>query len=256
MSARHGTLSASLAFAALAVLLSPCAIDAHHAVLRFNLEEMTATADRIFVGRCLAVDETEELIAQGMMPVTRYTFEVERAVKGMLPGRITFRQLGHPAHRAFGKGGETTMHGNAVTSSTFIHGMVEYRVGDRLLLFLIPNYLGGKVTYPVGLYQGAFFVSRMPSGQELARNSINNLGLFTAPYNGTAMHASGAKTILPEQDDPLANAQGLTSKSRSLASKRGALPLDSLLELVGQINSVHGGERGAIGLSGKGGTVQ
>jgi hypothetical protein len=255
MSARYRTLAAP-AFAALAVLLWPYAMDAHHAVLRFNLEEMTATADRIFVGRCLAVDEAEEMIAQGMMPVTRYTFEVERAVKGKLPRRITFRQLGHPAHRALGKGGEVTIHGEAVTSSTFIHGMSAYGVGDRLLLFLIPNYLGGKVTYPVGLYQGAFYVSRMPSGRELARNSINNLGLFTAPYNGTAMSASAAKSIFPERDNPVANTQGLTFESQSLASKRGALPLDSLLELVDQINVLHGGERGAILLSGKGGALQ
>src|SRR6476660_4323988 len=97
MSARYGRLAAP-GFAALAALLLPYAMNAHHAVLRFNLEEMTATADRIFVGRCLAVDEGEEMIAQGMMSVTRYTFEVERAVKGKLPRRITFRQLGHPAH--------------------------------------------------------------------------------------------------------------------------------------------------------------
>jgi hypothetical protein len=255
MSTRYGTLATPV-FAALALLLLPYAMDAHHAVLRFNLEEMTATADRIFVGRCLAVDEAEEMISQGLMPVTRYTFEVERAVKGKLPGRITFLQLGHPAHRAFGKGREMTVHGDTVTSSTFIHSMSEYGVGDRLLLFLIPNYLGGKVTYPVGLYQGAFFVSRMPSGRELARNSINNLGLFTAPYNGTAMHASAAKTIFPENDNPLASAQGLTLKSQSLASKRGALPLDSLLELIDQINVVHAGERGAIVLSGKGGALR
>ena len=64
--------------------------------------------------------------------------------------------------------------------------MSEYRVGDRVLLFLIPDYLDGKVTYPVGLYQGAFYVSTMPSGQELARNSINNLDLFTAnQYDNT-----------------------------------------------------------------------
>lgn len=251
MSARYRTLAAP-AFAALAVLLWPYAMDAHHAVLRFNLEEMTATADRIFVGRCLAVDEAEEMIAQGMMPVTRYTFEVERAVKGKLPRRITFRQLGHPAHRALGKGGEMTMHGDAVSSSIFIHGMSVYGVGDRLLLFLIPDYLGGKVTYPVGLYQGAFYVSRMPSGRELARNSINNLGLFTAPYNGTGMSASAAKSIFPERDNPVANNQGLTFESQSVASKRGALPLASLLELVDQINGLHGGERGAIVLSGKG----
>ena len=255
MSAGYRTHAAP-ACATLAMLLLPYAMDAHHAVLRFNLEEMTATADRIFVGRCLAVDEAEEMIAQGMMPVTLYTFEVERAVKGKLPRRITFRQLGHPAHRALGKGGEMTMHGDAVTSRTFIHGMSIYGVGDRLLLFLIPDYLGGKVTYPVGLYQGAFFVSRMPSGRELARNSINNLGLFTAPYNGTAMSASAAQSIFPERDNPVANTHGLTFESQSLASKRGALPLDSLLELVDQINVVHGGERGAIVLSGKGGALQ
>ena len=254
MSARYRTLAAP-AFAALAVLLWPYAMDAHHAVLRFNLEEMTATADRIFVGRCLAVAEAEEMIAQGMMPVTRYTFEVERAVKGKLPRRITFRQLGHPAHRALGKGGEMTMHGDAVSSSIFIHGMSVYGVGDRLLLFLIPDYLGGKVTYPVGLYQGAFYVSRMPSGRELARNSINNLGLFTAPYNGTAMSASAAKSIFPERDNPVI-LRGSLYESQSLPSKRGALPLDSLIELVDQINVLHGGERGAIVLSGKGGALQ
>src|SRR4029077_5918725 len=121
--------------------------------------------------------------------------------------------------RALGKGGEITMHGDAVSSSIFIHGMSVYGVGDRLLLFLIPDYLGGKVTYPVGLYQGAFYVSRMPSGRELARNSINNLGLFTAPYNGTAMSASTAKSIFPERDNPVANTHGLTFESQSLASK-------------------------------------
>jgi hypothetical protein len=244
-----------MVLAGLSMLGSPRTMSAHHAVLRFNLEEMTASADRIFVGRCLAVDESEQLIAKGIMPVTHYTFEVERAVKGRLPQRITFSQLGHPAHRALGKRGEMTMHGEAVTPSTFIHGMGEYVVGDRVLLFLIPDYLGGKVTYPVGLYQGAFVVSRMPSGQELARNRINNLGLFTAPYNGTSMTASAAKVISPEQDNPLIKAQALSVKSQSLASKRGALPLDSLLELVDLINVAHGGERGVV-LPGKGATLR
>jgi hypothetical protein len=225
-------------------------------VLRFNLEEMTATADRIFVGRCLAVEETDEVIAQGHMPVTRYTFAVERAIKGKLARQVTFRQLGHPAHRALGKGSELTMHGEAVSPSTFIHGMSQYHVGDRLLLFLIPDYLGGKVTYPVGLYQGAFFVSAMPSGQELARNSINNLGLFTAPYNGTAMHAGDARLIFPERDNPLAEDQSLTVQSQSLANKRGSLPLDAFLDLVDRINVAHGGERGTMVASGKGGTAQ
>jgi hypothetical protein len=245
-----------LAFIAIALMIGPHAIDAHHAVLRFNLEEMTATADRIFIGRCLAVEETVETVAQGQMPVTRYTFEVERAIKGKLPRQITFRQLGHPAHRALGKSGEMTMHGQAVTPSTFIHGMSAYHVGDRMLLFLIPNYLGGKVTYPVGLYQGAFFIAQMPSGRELARNSINNLGLFTAPYNGTTMKASDARIIFPDQDQPLATGQSLSVKSESLASKRGSLPLDAFIDLVDRINVAHAGERGTIVSSAKGGAAQ
>jgi hypothetical protein len=133
--------------------------------------------------------------------------------------------------------------------------MSEYHVGDRLLLFLIPNYLGGKVTYPVGLYQGAFHISRMPSGQELARNSINNLGLFTAAYNGTSMIAASAKLVFPERDTPLAEGQGLSAKSQALVNKRGALPLDGLLELVDRINTAHRGQSGAI-VSAKGGAIQ
>jgi hypothetical protein len=252
---RIATLCAT-ALVAFAILSWPPSNDAHHAVLRFNLEEMTATADRIFVGRCLAVEQDEETIAQGEMPVTRYTFQVERAIKGKLPRQLTFRQLGHPAQRALGKGDQVTMHGEAVSRSTFIHGMSEYHTGDRMLLFLIPNYLGGKVTYPVGLYQGAFLVSQMPSGEQLARNSINNLGLFTAPYNGTSMSATEARIIHPDRDNPIAENQAISLASRSLAGKRGALPLDALLELIDQINIVRGGERGAIDVSNRGGINQ
>lgn len=215
--------------------------EAHHAVLRFNLEEMTTTADRVFVGRCVAADETTERIAQGELAVTRYTFEVERAIKGRLPRTLTFVQLGHPAKRAIGKGGEIESHGQAITTDTFIHGMSEYRVGERAVLFLIPNYMGGKVTYPVGLYQGAFFVSRMPSGRELVRNSINNLGLFTAGYNGTTMKPAEAKIVFPDRDEPLA---GMASKT--LTSKRGALPLTDFLDLVEQINAAHDGAPGEV----------
>jgi hypothetical protein len=256
MSTRWIKILALTAFVALTLSVPNRMVDAHHAVLRFNLEEMTSTADRIFVGRCIAVEETEEIIAQGQMPVTRYTFEVERAIKGKVPKQITIRQMGHPAHRALGKGGEMTMHGRSVNPDTFIHGMSEYHIGDRMLLFLIPNYLGGKVTYPVGLYQGAFFVSRMPSGQDLARNSIGNLGLFTAGYNGTSMVAANARVIFPERDNPLAEIQGLSVTSQALASKRGALPLDALLELVDRINTAHGAERGAIVSTAKRGAVK
>jgi hypothetical protein len=226
---------------ALAIVVFAASISTgHHAVLRFNLEEMTETADRIFLGTCVDVVQTQEMIAQGMMPVTRYTFEVERVLNGQLGRRVTFRQLGHPSGRAFNKGGGITMHGQVVKPEAFIHGMSEYRVGDRLLLFLIPDYLGKKVTYPVGLYQGAFAVARMPSGQDLVRNSINNIGLFTAPYNGTKMKRADARLVFPEAGATPA------AEIESLAQKRGSLPLEQFIRVVEQIHSAHGGVKGAL----------
>jgi hypothetical protein len=238
----------TLALVACAIFVSGFDTDAHHAVLRFNLEEMTVASDRVFVGRCVGVEETQEEIAQGVMPVTLYTFEVERAVKGQLPKQFTFRQLGHPARRAIGKGGEISMHGRKVSPRAFFHGMSEYEIGDRLVLFLIPDYLGGKVTYPVGLYQGAFNIAEMPSGQQLVRNSINNLGLFTSPYNGTRLRNRDARIIFPDRG-------AIAKADQSLARKRGALPLGEFVEVVEQINLSHGGERGSV-TEGQRGVIQ
>ena len=247
--------SAASIIAALLMLAQATSIDAHHMVLRFNLEEMSATADRVFLGRCVDVEEAEELIAQGILPVTHYTFEVERAIKGKLPRRLTFSQLGHPARHALGKGGEITVHGRTATPDTFIHGMSEYRIGERFILFLIPNYMGGKLTYPVGLDQGAFAVSRMPSGQELVRNGINNLELFTARYNGTKMQSPDGKVIYPDREVTL-QAEGLSPAIQALTRKRGALPLAPFVELVARINSAHGGTDGVVVDSVKGGKAQ
>ena len=117
-----------------------------------------------------------------------------------------------------------------------------------MVLFLIPNYLGGSVTYPVGADQGAFRISRMPSGQELVRNNVNNLGLFTTPYNGYRMKEAEAKMIFPDRDEPLANfqAQGLSAQSETMVRKRGALPLDSFVGLLEQIVAAHGEQKGSI----------
>jgi hypothetical protein len=218
---------------------------AHHMVVRVNLEEMTARADRIFVGQCVAVKESFQMIAQGNMPVTVYSFEVEQAIKGNLPKRLTFTQLGH-AQPVKARGGQVTMHGQPIGADTLLHGANYYQIGDHVLIFLVPNYLDGKVTQPVGLYQGAFRISQMASGQQLARNSINNMGLFTAPFTGSAMSRAGATTIFPELDNPIADVQGLSPASKALAGKRGPVPLDSLLELVDRINVSHGQPKGGI----------
>jgi hypothetical protein len=236
----------ALAVVAFAVFSGVRTIDAHHAVLRFNLEEMTVTAERIFVGRCVSVEETEEMIAQGMMPVTRYTFEVERAIKGRLPQVVTFTQLGHPARRSIGKGGVPNKERANPGPKSFFHATREYKVGERSVLFLIKEYTDGKVTRPVGLYQGVFEVSRMPSGKEVVRNSINNSGLFTAPYNGTRMSESDARIIFPERDSAGDGRSNVSLQSESLPSKRGALPLNEFVGFVERVVEVHGGQKGVI----------
>jgi hypothetical protein len=245
-------ISCVLALIASAAFIGGSVSWAHHMTLRANLEEITLAADRVFVGRCVAVEETEEEIAQGILGVTRYTFEVERAIKGKLPRRVTFTQLGHPAHKSLNKGGEITMHGNPVTSDNFLHGVAEYKVGDRMVLFLVKDYLGGKVTKPVADDQGAFYVSKMPSGQELVRNNLNNTGLFTTPYNNLDVKASDARIVFPDRDEPISvgptgkDNQTLSPASAALADKRGALPLDGFLEVVEKIVSAHGIEKGVI----------
>jgi hypothetical protein len=233
---------------ALAVLFGATAIDAHHAVLRFNIEEMTATADRVFIGRCISVTESEEMIAQGPTPITSFTFEVEQAIKGKLPRQITFRQLGHTSRRV-------SKESSIVKKGMIIHGMPGYRVGDRVVLFLIPNYSDGNVTYPVGVAQGAFFVAETASGGKTVRNGLNNLGLFTAPYNGTKMKERDARIIFPDRDTPM-DSQGLSAQTEALVRKRGALPLESFVELVERIVVAHGDQRGEIVGAGKGAILQ
>jgi hypothetical protein len=226
-------------------------LDAHHAVLRFNLEEMTMTADRIFVGTCVGIEPTREAIAGGNLAVTRYTFNVEEVLKGDLPATLTYTQLGHPARVAVK--GEPSSHGQAIQRGLTLHGAPDFGVGDRLMIFLTPAYQNGRLTYPVGLDQGAFHVETDGTGQALARNDMNNLGLFTAPFNGTRVNGGEGKVVRPDDADTISKSARLSDAARSLAERRGALPLGALEELVVRIHEEHGGSKGKIVGDGKGG---
>jgi hypothetical protein len=230
-SASAGLLAATVLLAA-----SSRAVHAHHAVLRFNLEEMTLTADRIFVGTCVGVDATTDVIAQGRLPVTRYTFEVEQVLKGDVPARLTFTELGHPPGTPAKKG--PAVHGLLATPGLLLHGMSTFAIGSRMMLFLIPNYQGGKLTYPVGLEQGAFLVEDV-DGERVVRNNLNNVGLFDAPYNAPALANGEARIILPDASEAIAVDADLSASARALARRRGALPLAPMLEVVGKIQAAH-----------------
>jgi hypothetical protein len=251
LSSRLLSVGLILTLGAACILSLSAPTEAHHAVLRSNLEEMTVAADRVFLGKCIAVDETNRMIAQGMMAVTDYTFQVERAIKGNLPAIVTFTQLGHAAKPATGKGGEITMHGQAVTPAALIHGMSQYNVGERMILFLVPESREGKLTHPVGMDQGAFHVATLGTGDQMIRNGINNLGLFTAPYTGATLKREQATTIFPEQDSPISSA-GPVLNAEALSHKKGALALTDFVQLVDHINQSHGGRPGTVASAGKG----
>jgi hypothetical protein len=244
MSGRRSRIGYLFILAGAALLIGGRSSLGHHMVVRCNLEEMTQRADRIFLGQCINVNETHRQIAQGNMAVTDYTFRVESVLKGNLPSVYTFTQLGHPAHMVKPRPGDVTMHGQVVSPETMLHGAASYNVGDRVMLFLVPNYLDGTITAAVGAYQGAFFRSTMPSGQEVLRNQINNAGLFTTSYNGTDYPADQAKVIFPEQSSSIAAVAGVDVEA--LAHKRGPLPLTSVVALVKQIHAAHGGQPGTV----------
>jgi hypothetical protein len=233
----------TLALAGAVTCAGATLLQAHHAVLRFNLEEMVMSADRAFIGQCLDIQEARESIGGGNLPVTRYTFAVERVIKGQVPSTFTFTQLGYRLRKA-AKSGSVTMNGHAAKPGIFIHGMSEYEVGDRLLLLLVPNYQNGRLTYPVGLDQGAFRISRREGGEEVASNGLNNLGLFTAPFNGTAVKATDARVVVPETSETFTTNRSLSQAARSLSTRRGALPVGPLVELIQQITAAHSNPNG------------
>jgi hypothetical protein len=226
-----------------AVACTWSSLSAHHAVLRFNLEEMVVTADRVFIGECTAVEPAREAVGGGTLPVTRYTFSVQQVLKGDVTERLTFTQIGYPPRPALK--GEPSSHGLSVRPGMQLHGAADYGVGDRLLMLLIPNYQNGRFTYPVGLDQGAFLLEDDGSGGTTVRNNLNNLGLFTAPYNRTRLSADDARVIQPDALQPVVSAVQLSPAARSLPDKRGALPLAPMLELIQRIHAAHlnGGRR-------------
>jgi len=121
-----------------------------------NLEEMTARAERIFHGRCTAV----ELVRgeESGLDVVRVTFLVERLVKGSAPAQLTVRMLADPSGESRDAGGG---------------GTPRFRPGQRVVLFLYGESRSG-LTSPVGLGQGKFTVIEDKQGREIAVNGFDN----------------------------------------------------------------------------------
>ena len=126
--------------------------------LTYNLEQMAAAADRIFVGKVIDAREDYIQAAGGDLPVTVYTFEVEEALKASIGGILTIQQVGHRSDFL----GQTMPH---------------YEVGTTVMLFLHADSQYG-LTSPVGLGQGAFLVKTEGPVKVSVTNGWGNRGLL------------------------------------------------------------------------------
>ena len=116
-----------------------------------NLEEITNASDRIFSGKCIKAEETQD---ENNLPVIKYKFEVKDNIKGVKGEEIAFKQW-QPTARDGG-----------------------YEVGKKYILFLFPDSEKG-LTSPVGFSQGKFLVETtgIIRRKEVVINKSNNRGL-------------------------------------------------------------------------------
>lgn len=129
---------------------------------KVNVEDLTADAQRIFYGKCIAADSGRDTNG---LPCAIYTFEVTRTLKGDADRRIRIKQFG--VTRALNDG-----------TVTHVEGMPQYLVGESYLLFLSEESSLG-FTSPQGLGQGAFRSFRDPQTQRIAvENGSKNRSLF------------------------------------------------------------------------------
>lgn len=129
-------------------------------VQRFTLEQLVATAEHIFVGRChsTSTQNNDELL------YTRYVFTVEEMLKGGTAEQVTFSLQG-------GKSGRSTYH---------LVGMPTFVPNEDVVLFLTgPDALGNP--WPVGLAQGKFRIEiEEVSGRRMVFRQLPQISLYDA----------------------------------------------------------------------------
>ena len=141
-----------LASVGLLLALAPASFLSATTVREVDLPEMVNAADRIFVGRCVAVESRRD---ERGAPTTYVTFRVAEGIKGQFGRTIAIKQIGG--------GSQSLLH---------IADMPSYSVGEEVLLFLHPNSRLG-FTSPVGLHQGKWSVVESKDRTKLVRSSLH-----------------------------------------------------------------------------------
>jgi hypothetical protein len=129
-------------------------------LVRYDLEGLTHTADRVLVGTC--VESHAELI--GGQPYTRLVFVVGETVKGQASTSLEVCLPG----------------GEYQGQRLYLAGMPRFAPGEEVVLFLTgPDRLGHP--WPVGLGQGKFRVQRNPAAKPRVFQDTGEAQLYGAP---------------------------------------------------------------------------
>jgi hypothetical protein len=123
-----------------------------------NLNEMVLSADRVFLGKVVRIDDSYDSRLE--IDVTVYTFSVLEGIRGPKTGdTVQIRQVGSRGRKY-----------------SPVPGLPGYSKGQEVLLFLHGDSRFG-LTSPVGLSQGVFRAIDKPDGRKGYVNGVGNRNL-------------------------------------------------------------------------------
>jgi len=181
-------------------------------VLPLNLDELTQSAQDVFVGTCL--DNKTVMDSATQMMVTYTTFQVDESLKGDLSGTHTIKQVAAKA--------------TTDDMLTTFPSVPEFIIDQQYVVFLpTPSELG--FASPVGLKQGAFDIIK-----ENQHAVVSNGRSFTEmlPDNAAAPAETGQVTVTPVQRSKQSNQSFSTSEDETDQQK---MPLSEFLDIIKQM---------------------
>lgn len=186
--------SRALLFGVLAVLAA--ATPARGSVLiGLDLDELTAQADRIVLGR---VVWAEPIRHQNGHIHTRFRVQVERDLRGSGDQEIIVQTLG-------GRIGELAMR---------VEGAPSLQVGDRAVVFVEDD--GHAVFRPVGMAQGVMHVHR-ESGREMVAPDSRGMLLLRRDASGRLVRTAGPLPRKEQLDTFLSRVRDIVARERGVA---------------------------------------
>ena len=138
-------------------------------VRQVSLPQMIRAADRIFVGKVVAVESRRD---EHGLPATYVTFAVTETIKGPPGKQVTIKQIG-------GRPGTLPA----------IPGLPTYTVGEVVLLFLHRDSQYG-FTSPVGLHQGKWKVVETTPGKKFLEANLH--GSFAGQGRSGAIYGANS----------------------------------------------------------------